>query len=190
MNLLLLDNYDSFTYNLHHLLAQFHNVHVSVLRNDEIDEEEAGRYDRIVLSPGPGLPGESGSMMSIIKRYGFEKPMLGVCLGMQAIAQVCGGKLINLEHPLHGESRLVKVVDKEEKLFQTLPPVFQTGRYHSWCVSSSDLPHDLSITATDEENNVMAITHANGFLRGIQFHPESILTEFGKIIISNWLYEC
>jgi anthranilate synthase component II len=189
LKILLLDNYDSFTYNLFHYLNDFESD-VVVKRNDEIEVEEVAQFDRIVFSPGPGLPEEAGRMIEIIRRFSSEKKMLGICLGMQALAISFGGKLYNLPAVHHGVAISTKVVDKNEPLFASLPETFKTGRYHSWSVDSESLPSSLHVTALDIHGEIMALTHENQLLKGVQFHPESILTEWGKELISNWLYKC
>jgi anthranilate synthase component 2 len=190
MKILLLDNYDSFTYNLFHLVDQFNGVETDVLRNDEITVIQAEKYDRIIISPGPGLPSEAGITLDLIRKYFSSKPILGVCLGMQAMAEAFGGKLINLPRVFHGVSLETIITDKEEKLFKDIPHHFKSGRYHSWCVDKEHLPPVFRITAEDESGNLMAITHENQLLRGVQFHPESILTESGNILMANWLQRC
>lgn len=190
MKILLLDNYDSFTFNLFHLAGQFDGVEVDVFRNDEITIEEAGRYDRFIISPGPGLPSEAGITKILIEKYYSSKPILGVCLGMQAMAEVCGGRLFNLPRVFHGVAEETFITDGSEALFKGISSPFKSGRYHSWCVDAESLPAALSITAVDQYRNIMALTHENQLLRGVQFHPESILTEFGKTLMSNWLFHC
>lgn len=190
MKILLLDNYDSFTYNLFHLVDQFKGVETDVLRNDEITVIQAEKYDRIIISPGPGLPSEAGITLDLIRKFHSTKPILGVCLGMQAMAEVFGGKLINLPRVFHGVSMRTIIIDKEEKLFEGIPNHFKSGRYHSWCVDREHLPQVFRITAEDESGYLMAITHENQLLRGVQFHPESILTESGNLLMANWLLRC
>ena len=189
MKILLLDNYDSFTYNLVHYLEMNDGVTVDVFRNDEIGLEVPEKYDRIVLSPGPGLPSEAGMLKEIIRTYAPSRPLLGVCLGMQAMAEVYGGKLKNLEQVMHGVASPVKVTEPDEILFRGLPPVFQGGRYHSWVVDRKTLPSCFRVTAVDEEGNIMALRHNSYNICGVQFHPESVLTEYGKKIITNWVHE-
>jgi anthranilate synthase component 2 len=187
MNILILDNYDSFTYNLVHMLEQFDGVQLDVIRNDKISVADVATYDKIVLSPGPGLPAEAGIMQALIKEYAATKPILGVCLGHQGIAEVFGGSLINMEKVMHGVATPVHVIEKAESLFKGLPETFLVGRYHSWSVDSMLLPEVFKITAVDDNNTVMAISHVKYPLKGVQFHPESILTENGMQMMENWL---
>jgi len=158
-----------------------------VVRNDEIKLDEVKQFDKILLSPGPGLPSEAGFLNKIIRMYAREKPILGVCLGMQAIAEVFNGKLLNLPKVMHGVSSTIKVTDENEVLFNGIPSSFAGGRYHSWVVDKKNLPACFQITAVDENNDIMALRHKEFNLCGIQFHPESILSEYGKEIIRNWL---
>ena len=187
MKVLLLDNYDSFTYNLSHLVEQFDGVELNVFRNDEIGVEKGDGYDRIIISPGPGLPSDSGVTLPLIRRNFSSKPILGVCLGMQAIAEAGGGSLFNLPNVLHGVSGTVTVVDRSEKLFEGLPGEFRVGHYHSWCVDRKSLPAGFVETALGKDNLLLSFTHKNGFMRGVQFHPESILTGQGKKLLENFL---
>ena len=187
MRILLLDNYDSFTYNLKHYLELRSDVQVDVIRNDVLQIPDADAYDRIVLSPGPGLPAESGNLNPVIAAYAPKKPMLGICLGLQAMAEVFGGTLKNLDEVLHGVARPVRITDTSEILFTGLPTSFLGGRYHSWVADRSTLPPCFRITATDEKENIMAIRHKEFDLCAVQFHPESVLTEYGREIIGNWL---
>lgn len=188
MKILILDNYDSFTYNLVHLLRSFDNVQLEIIRNDKIDLSEVEGYDKILLSPGPGLPSEAGIMMDLIRYYAPTKSILGVCLGMQGIAEAFQGRLKNLDHVMHGVSTNTNVKDETEKLFRGIPSQFKSGRYHSWVVDNDTLPSCLKVTAVDEENNLMAISHKEFDVRGVQFHPESVMTEYGKEMIKNWIY--
>ena len=165
MKILILDNYDSFTYNLFHYLNKFES-NVIVRRNDEIDVKEAEAFDRIVFSPGPGLPEEAGVMLEMIRCYYSEKKMLGICLGMQAIAVAFGGQLYNLPSVHHGVAISTKIIQKEEPLFAGLPHTFKTGRYHSWCVDSETLPASLNVTALDIHGEIMAISHENQMIKG------------------------
>ena len=186
MNILVIDNYDSFTFNLVHLLNECgHNP--TVLRNDKFDLAEVEAFDKILLSPGPGIPSEAGLLLDVIKTYSPTKSILGVCLGVQAIAEVFGGSLYNLSYPVHGRATAMQVLDTEEVLFDTLPHTFNVGRYHSWAVNREDLPEELKITSKDTEGVIMGLRHLNYDVRGVQFHPESVLTENGKQMIQNWL---
>ncbi len=190
MKILLLDNYDSFTYNLFHLADQFDGIETDVIRNDQIALAKVGEYDRIIISPGPGLPSESGITKEVIRRYFQSKPILGVCLGMQAMAEELGGTISNMKKVYHGVASTITIKDRNEKLFKGIQSPFLGGRYHSWSVNREDLPVEFRITAEDETGCLMAITHENQLLRGVQFHPESILTDCGKQLMSNWLMEC
>jgi len=186
MKILVIDNYDSFTYNLVHALKKFEGVTVEVKRNDEVAEEEPDLYDKIVFSPGPGLPEEAGSLLSIIKNYAGKKPMLGVCLGHQAIAESFGGTLQNMNNVLHGIATPITVVTKSY-LFDRLPETFDAGRYHSWIVEKESLPSVLEITSIDKEGRIMSFQHREFDIQGVQFHPESILTPLGEKILENWV---
>ena len=189
MKILLIDNYDSFTFNLFHYLNKFESD-VTVIRNDKFSIKEVEAFDRIVLSPGPGIPAEAGLMMEVIKRFHHQKKILGICLGMQAIAEVFHGSLVNLPEVHHGVAIPVHILIPTDPLFSGLPTDFLTGRYHSWSVNTIGLPDCLKITAIDPNQEIMGLTHENQFLRGVQFHPESILTEWGSELIQNWLYKC
>ena len=184
--ILLFDNYDSFTYNLLHILKEF-GADVEVYRNDRISLDEVDRFDKILLSPGPGIPEEAGILLPLIKRYAPTKSILGVCLGEQAIGQAFGAQLINLTEVHHGDCSDVQIL-APGPLFDGLDPVFRAGRYHSWVVSKENFPDCLEITAEDViEGQIMALRHRTYDVRGIQFHPESVLTPQGKLIIQNWL---
>jgi anthranilate synthase component 2 len=185
--ILILDNYDSFTYNLVHYVEKLTDEKTEVFRNDEISVEAVDRYDKIILSPGPGLPNESGILIPLIKKYASAKKILGVCLGHQAIGEVFGAKLYNLPEVFHGLSRKVKVIDKNEKLFDNVPSPFHAGRYHSWVIDKNTLPSCLKITSTDNNNEIMSVAHREFNVKGVQFHPESILTEYGEQLLKNWL---
>jgi len=187
MKVLVIDNYDSFTYNLVHMVEELTGESVIVARNNEISVEEVGAFNQIILSPGPGIPDEAGNLKAIIKRYAPSKSILGVCLGMQAIAEVFGGHLENLGHVVHGMSDEVLVEDIKDKLFTNMPDRFRAGRYHSWVVERASFPSDLQITAMNRDGLVMALSHRNFDVRGVQFHPESILTQYGLDIMANWL---
>jgi anthranilate synthase component 2 len=186
MNILVIDNYDSFTYNLVHLLNQL-GLDATVWRNDKFELEQVEQFDKILLSPGPGIPSEAGLLLAVIEKYASTKSILGVCLGQQAIAEVFGGELYNLEKPVHGTATQINILDKEEILFKDLPQQFAVGRYHSWAVKSENLPKELIITAEDEKGVMMALRHQSLDVRGVQFHPESVLTEYGKEMIANWI---
>lgn len=185
MRILLLDNYDSFTWNLHHLLEP--HAQVDVVRNDVITVEEAGRYDRLVLSPGPGLPDEAGIMMELLDRLMPTHPILGICLGMQGIAEACGGTLYNQERVMHGVSVPCFVNDPVDPLFTGVPTPFDAGLYHSWAADPATLPASLCVTARSEQGVIMALRHTTYNVCGVQFHPESVLTPMGERIIANWL---
>ncbi len=186
MNILVFDNYDSFTYNLVQIIEQITGVYPDVVRNDKITLEEVNRYDKIILSPGPGLPLESGILMELIKHYAPTKDILGVCLGHQAIGQSFGANLYNMKEVMHGWSVPTQVI-YPDILFSGIPEVFSTGRYHSWAIAKEDFPEDLVITALDDKGVIMALRHRIYKVRGVQFHPESILTEYGTELIKNWL---
>ncbi len=188
MKVLLLDNYDSFTHNLKQLVVQFGVKKLDIIKNNEIDLDAIEHYDKIMLSPGPGLPSEAGLMMEIIARYASSKPILGVCLGHHAIAEYFGAKLFNLKQPVHGIARKTNIL-KKDLLFNSLDDNFQVGLYHSWAVSDSDFPTDLEIIARSEKGIIMALRHKKFNVKGVQFHPESILTPSGKTLIWNWLDE-
>lgn len=183
---LVIDNYDSFTYNLVHLINEL-GVEVEVWRNDKFELDDVEAYDKIVLSPGPGIPVEAGLLLEVIRRYAPTKSIFGVCLGQQAIAEAFGGTLFNLGRPMHGIATPVNILDGDEPLFKSLPQVFNVGRYHSWVVNREGLPDCLKVTATDANEEIMALSHKDYDVRGVQFHPESVLTEHGKEMMKNWL---
>jgi len=186
-NILIIDNYDSFTYNLVHLVNEI-GLQCDVWRNDQFNIGDVDAYDKIILSPGPGIPSEAGLLLDVIEKYSPSKSIFGVCLGQQAIAEVFGGKLYNLSQPMHGIATPILVTDEQEQLFIGLPKSFKVGRYHSWVVDEKAIPEVLTVTAIDEaDNSVMALRHKNYDVRGVQFHPESILTEFGKEMMKNWI---
>ena len=185
MKIALIDNYDSFTYNLYHLLKEL-NVEVSVFRNDQFQMNELEAFDKILLSPGPGIPKESGLLMDVIKTYAGKKPILGICLGEQAIGEAFGGTLTNLSKVFHGVQTPTDIV-KEDYLFNNLDMEIPVGRYHSWVVDKDSLPADLEILAESKEGFIMALRHKTYDVRGIQFHPESVLTPDGKQIMKNWI---
>lgn len=185
-NILVLDNYDSFTYNLVHYIEKVSSANVDVFRNDKITLKEIEKYDKILLSPGPGVPSEAGILLEVIREYAPKKSILGVCLGQQAIGEVFGGKLINLDSVYHGVATEMEVV-KEDVLFKDIPKKFKAGRYHSWVVDEKNFPADLEITVKDENGYIMGLRHRKFDVRGVQFHPESILTEYGEEMIKNWI---
>ncbi|WP_167357293.1 anthranilate synthase component II [Flavobacterium swingsii] len=186
MNILVIDNYDSFTYNLVHYLEDL-NCEVTVYRNDEFDIDEIKNFDKILLSPGPGIPDEAGLLKEVIKTYAATKSILGVCLGQQAIGEVFGGSLINLEKVYHGVATNVNILVDNESLFDGLEKQIEVGRYHSWVVNTDDFPDVLEITSTDENGQIMSLRHKTYDVRGVQFHPESVLTPNGKKILENWV---
>ena len=191
MKILVFDNYDSFTYNLVHLIEKITHVKVEVHRNDQIPLEKVKEYDKIILSPGPGIPEEAGLLLPLIKEYASSKSILGVCLGHQAIGQAFGGTLVNLSAVYHGVATPVKVKSEKSKvksfLFEGLDEVIEVGRYHSWVVSKESFPSELEITAEDESGMIMALQHKTYDIQGVQFHPESVLTPLGESIMHNWL---
>jgi len=185
MKILVFDNYDSFTYNLVQYLERC-GASVDVFRNDKISLEEINKYEKILLSPGPGVPSEAGLLLDVIKEFAPTKSILGVCLGQQAIGEVFGGKLVNLDSVYHGVSTDMEIV-KEDLLFKGLPKKFKAGRYHSWVVDEKNFPNELEITVKDENGYVMGLRHKKFDVRGVQFHPESVLTEHGLQMIENWV---
>lgn len=216
MKILVFDNYDSFTYNLVHLVEKILHQKVEVYRNDQIPLEKVKAYDKIILSPGPGIPEEAGLLLPLIKEYAASKSILGVCLGHQAIGQAFGGKLVNLSSVYHGVATPIQLVNRESSsvkrqsgkgkkqasmateieqvpvmtkpsLFEGLPDEFEVGRYHSWVVSEEGFPEELEITARDANNFIMALQHVKYDVQGVQFHPESVLTPRGEEILRNWL---
>ena len=186
MKILVLDNYDSFTYNLVHAVKELGNNEVEVRRNDKITLEEVREYDKIILSPGPGIPAESGILLDLIKTYAKEKSILGICLGAQAIGEAFGGQLENMPEVFHGVDSTVEVI-APDKLFAGLEKTVEVGRYHSWIVSREGFPKSLQITAVDADGRIMALAHKEYDVRGVQFHPESVLTPQGKQMLRNWL---
>lgn len=199
MRVLVFDNYDSFTYNLVHLVQQITHEKVEVYRNDQIPLEKVKDYDKIILSPGPGIPSEAGELLPLINEYAASKSILGVCLGHQAIGEAFGGKLVNLDKVYHGVATEIQVRSFElgaclpdrqvgsQNLFNGLPEKIMVGRYHSWIISETGFPEELEITAKDENGYVMALRHKHYDVQGVQFHPESVLTPDGRTIIENWL---
>lgn len=185
MKIVIIDNYDSFTYNLSHLVKEL-GAEVTVLRNDSFPIEELETYDKILLSPGPGIPKEAGLLLEVIRTYAGKKPILGVCLGEQAIGEVFGGKLTNLSEVYHGIQSPIRIT-ASNYLFEGLPEEILVGRYHSWVIDRENFPDALEITAVSQEGYIMALRHKDFDVQGIQFHLESVLTPDGKKIISNWL---
>ncbi len=191
MKILVFDNYDSFTYNLVHLVEKITHGKVDVFRNDEIPMENVKVYDKIILSPGPGIPSEAGMLLPLIKEYASSKSILGVCLGHQAIGEAFGGTLVNLSQVYHGVAMPILVRSEKSgvrsKLFEGLPDTMEVGRYHSWVLSDKDFPDALEITARDDHQYIMGIQHSKYDVQGVQFHPESVLTPDGEKMIHNWL---
>jgi anthranilate synthase component 2 len=185
--ILVIDNYDSFTYNLVQYLKNVTGEMPDVFRNDKITPEECLKYPKILLSPGPGIPDEAGNLKPIISTCAPHCQILGVCLGLQAIGEVFGGKLVNLNKVYHGVASPIIRTQEDEPVFSGLPRVFDGARYHSWIVDNQGLPDVLKVTAVDEQSKIMALRHATYNVRGVQFHPESILTEYGGMIIKNWV---
>ena len=185
MKVVIVDNYDSFTYNLRQLIEET-GADVEVVKNDAFEVDQLQQYDKIVFSPGPGLPEEAGRMKEVIGRYAGQKPMLGICLGEQAIGEVFGAKLKHIDRVMHGMQSMVKVVARDE-LYEGLGSEFAVGRYHSWIVDTADMPHCLEVTAVSEEGQVMSLRHREYKIWGMQFHPESILTPGGKTMIENFI---
>jgi anthranilate synthase component 2 len=188
MRILVFDNYDSFTYNLVHIIRELgYESQMDIYRNDKISIEEAGRYDKILLSPGPGLPSEAGIMESLIERYGGEKSILGICLGHQGIAEVFGASIYNLPLVLHGVTKTATLICRDEPLFNRIPEKIRVCRYHSWAVDQASVNDQLEVTAIDEDNVIMGLRHKKYDVRGLQFHPEAYLTEYGIQMVDNWL---
>ena len=189
------DNYDSFTYNLVHLVEKILHQRVDVCRNDQLPLEKVKAYDKIILSPGPGIPSEAGLLLPLIREYAPTKSMLGVCLGHQAIGEAFGGQLINLSTVYHGVATKIAIENKQEeekykpasRLFDDLPAEIEVGRYHSWIISDDHFPGELEVTARDENDYIMALQHKTYDVQGVQFHPESVLTPRGEDILRNWL---
>jgi anthranilate synthase component II len=186
MKILVIDNYDSFTYNLVHYMEKVTNDKVEVYRNNEITLQDVNQFDKILLSPGPGVPSEAGILIELIKTYASSKNIFGICLGQQAIVQALGGSLINLDEVYHGISTPIEII-KDDLLFANIPREINVGRYHSWVVNREDLPSDIEITAVDLQGQIMAISHRKYNIKAVQFHPESILTEYGLEMIRNWV---
>ncbi|MGC4103602.1 anthranilate synthase component II [Ferruginibacter sp.] len=185
--ILVFDNYDSFTYNLVHLVEKITHEKVDVYRNDEISLEKVNEYDKIILSPGPGIPSEAGLLLPLIQQYAATKSILGVCLGHQAIGESFGGTLVNLDKVYHGVATPIKIINSNAPVLKGLPATIEVGRYHSWIVSEKGFPAELEVTATDENGYIMALQHKKYDVQGVQFHPESVLTPDGETILRNWL---
>ncbi len=184
--IVIVDNYDSFTYNLVHIIREL-GYEIDIFRNNTIEVDQVATYDKIILSPGPGIPDEAGILKAIVKELGSSKSILGVCLGHQGIAEVYGAKLFNIPQVLHGVTSQLQVIKSREKLFQSLPTNFNVTHYHSWAVIPETIPNELEVTAVNKDGLVMAIAHKTFDVRGVQFHPESIMTEHGKTIMKNWI---
>lgn len=187
MKILIIDNYDSFTYNLVHMVQEITGTFPAVFRNDEISINQVGEFDLIMLSPGPGIPDEAGILKEVIKTYAGIKPIFGVCLGLQAITEVFGGKIINLNDVYHGVATKMKVTDKNAVIFKDIPEIFLAARYHSWAATDKGFPKELKVTARDEEGLIQAIEHVAYPITAVQFHPESILTDVGKQLVTNFI---
>ena len=187
MKILVFDNYDSFTYNLVHYIENILNQKVDVYRNDEITLEEVDKYDKIILSPGPGVPDDAGILKALIKEYAPTKSIFGVCLGMQAMTEVYGGKIHNLDTVYHGIATPVVQIGNDKIIYQDIPKEFEAGRYHSWIVDNKTLPDCFKVSAFDSDSQIMSMFHTEYDLRGVQFHPESVLTPLGEQMIKNWL---
>jgi anthranilate synthase component II len=186
MKILVIDNYDSFTYNLVHYLEDL-DAQVTVFRNDEFELDELKPFDKILLSPGPGIPDEAGMLKEVITTYAPTKSILGICLGQQAIGEVFGGSIANLEKSYHGIATNINILVNDEPLFNGLGKQLEVGRYHSWAVNTHDFPEVLEITSTDDNGQIMSLRHKHFDVRGVQFHPESVLTPNGKQLLHNWL---
>ena len=186
MKILIFDNYDSFTYNLVHLVKELGYTDVDVFRNDKIALEDVAKYDKIILSPGPGIPSEAGLLLPLIKEYAGKRPILGVCLGHQAIGEAFGAQLKNLEDVYHGVATRINIT-QPDYIFDTLGRELEVGRYHSWIVDNNGLPDCIEITATDNNGQIMALMHKEFDVHGVQFHPESVLTPKGEVIVKNFL---
>jgi len=187
MKILVLDNYDSFTYNLVQYVQEILGKKVDVFRNDEIELEAVADYDAVILSPGPGVPKDAGIMPALIQKYAPTKPIFGVCLGHQAIGEAFGGELINLSEVFHGIETPIDIVAQDDPFYKGLPNEIEVGRYHSWSVKKETLPDCFVVTATDKEGAIMSFYHKEYNVRGVQYHPESVMTEHGMAIIKNWL---
>ncbi|MBT4780300.1 MAG: aminodeoxychorismate/anthranilate synthase component II [Polaribacter sp.] len=187
MKIVIIDNYDSFTYNLVHMVEKITGNFPAVFRNDEISLEDVNNFDLIMLSPGPGIPEEAGILKEIIRNYAGKKPIFGVCLGLQAITEVFGGSIVNLDTVYHGVATLMDVVDESAVIFKDIPTPFLAARYHSWSATEDGFPEVLKVTARDEDGGIQAIAHKVFPISAVQFHPESILTEVGEQIVTNFI---
>ncbi|NCT94153.1 MAG: aminodeoxychorismate/anthranilate synthase component II [Chitinophagaceae bacterium] len=193
MQILVFDNYDSFTYNLVHLVEKIIREQVTVVRNDQVDLDTVENFDKIILSPGPGVPSEAGQLLPLIRRFAPQKSILGVCLGHQAIAEAFGGSLTNLTQVFHGVATPIRIcqaataAQAAHNIFRDMPNGITVGRYHSWVVTEADLPESLEITARDEHQYIMGLKHKTYDVQGVQFHPESVLTPDGERMLRNWL---
>ncbi len=188
MKIIVIDNYDSFTWNLVHAVRKITGQEVKVVLNDEVVMGDLEEYDKILLSPGPGIPSEAGLLLPVIREFAPRKSILGVCLGHQAIGEVFGARLLNMEHVIHGMATPVIITGRNIPLYEGLPDRFDAGRYHSWIVEGEGFPDCLEITAVDDENRIMSLRHREYDVQGVQFHPESVLTPLGERIIANWLF--
>lgn len=184
--ILIIDNYDSFTYNLRQIVEEFHYDY-TIIKNKELTLDEADNFLKILISPGPGIPEQAGLVKEVIKQFAPSKSILGICLGHQAIAEVFGGNLYNFSDVCHGISTNVKVIDSNDYLFNSIPKNFDAGLYHSWAVSINNFPECLKITSISKDEVIMSLSHIEYDVKGVQFHPESIMTKHGKQIINNWL---
>ena len=187
MKILIIDNYDSFTYNLVHMVEKITGNLPAVFRNDEISVAAVNNYDLIMLSPGPGIPDEAGILKEVIKTYAGKKPIFGVCLGLQAITEVFGGTIINMNDVFHGVATTMKVIKPEATLFKDIPETFLAARYHSWIAAKENFPATLEVTAIDEDGEIQAIQHKEFPISAVQFHPESILTDVGEQMVTNFI---
>ena len=188
MRILVFDNYDSFTFNLVHIIRELgYDENMDIFRNDKIGLKEVNKYDKILLSPGPGLPVDAGIMETLIQTYAKNKSILGICLGHQGIAEVFGARLFNLPQVLHGVTKVANLFSAKDIIFKNIPGSIKVCRYHSWAVAADSIPEELEITAVDEDDIIMGLRHKNYDVRGLQFHPEAYLTEYGSELINNWL---
>ena len=187
MKIIIIDNYDSFTYNLVHMIEDITGEYPSVFRNDEIEVDEINAYDLIILSPGPGIPEEAGILKEVIKTYAGKKPIFGVCLGLQAITEVFGGSIENLDLVFHGVATTMKITNFDAPIYKDIPTEFEAARYHSWIASTKGFPKELEITSVDEFGSIMSLQHEKYNISAVQFHPESILTPLGETIVRNFI---